>query len=47
MRTQARENLIAAKKSQKYIMIKKINPFEVKIGDEVNLPVNKINSMRV
>ena len=35
MRTQARENLISAKGKSKIYYDKKINPLEVKIGDNV------------
>ena len=37
MRTQARENLISAKEKSKLYYDKKINPLEVKIGDNVFL----------
>ena len=37
MRTQARENLISAKENSKIYYDKKINPLEVRIGDNVFL----------
>ena len=37
MRTQARENLISAKEKSKIYYDEKINPLEVKIGDNVFL----------
>ena len=37
MRTQARDNLISAKEKSKIYYDKKINPLELKIGDNVLL----------
>ena len=46
MRTHARENLISAKEKSKLYYDKKINPLEVKIGDNVfSLKGSKIKNL--